>query len=243
MLNETVPYPDRVARELIRAAATATLATLQSDAGGWPYGSLVQLATDARGRPILLLSDLAEHTRNLAADDRVSLLLDGTGGLDEPLTGARLSLQGRIAPSAEPADRARYLRRFPGAALFADFKDFRFYRIEPVRGHLVAGFGRIHWIDAEKLVLESAMAEAAAALEVGVLDHMNADHADAVAPMAERIAGLPGQGAVLCGFDAEGCDVRVGARVGRIPFPAPVADAAAARATLAALARQARGNP
>ena len=246
MVSDPSP-PARAARALIRAAATATLATLQADAGprdgvpgGWPYPSLVQVATDAAGRPLLLLSDLAEHTRNSKADGRVGLLFDGTAGLDEPLSGARLGLMGRAARTADAADRARYLARFPAAALFADFKDFHFYRVEPERAHLVAGFGRIHWVAAADLVLDPGLAQAVAALEAGVIEHMNRDHADAVRLMAERLAGAPGRGAALCGFDAEGCDIRVGSRVHRVAFPAPVTDAAAARATLAALASQAR---
>lgn len=232
------------ARALVRAAGTATLATAQADADAdaWPYPSLVQVATDAAGRPLLLLSDLAEHTRNLKAEPRVGLLFDGTAGLDEPLTGARLSLLGRIARTDTAGDRARYLARFPGAALFAGFGDFAFYRVEPERGHIVAGFGRIHWIEAADLVLPPALAASAAALEAGVIAHMNEDHADAVALMARHLAGLAGDGAVLCGFDAEGCDVRVGNRLGRVAFPERVTDADSARAMMARLTREARAK-
>jgi len=243
MVNESNADRGRAARGLIRAAATATLATAQADAGGWPYPSLVQVASDAAGRPLLLLSDLAEHTHNLKAEARVGLLFDATAGLDEPLTGARLSLLGRIARTVDAADRARYLARFPGAAMFVKFKDFAFYRVEPERAHMVAGFGRIHWIDAADLPLAPDVAGAAAALEAGVGEHMNQDHDDAVALMAARLAGLTGAEARLCGFDAEGCDVRVGARLGRIAFPRTVTGAEAARATLARLAREARGGP
>jgi putative heme iron utilization protein len=236
-VNEIVSSPAATARLLVRRATTAALATL---AEGWAYPSLVQVATDAAGRPLLLLSDLAEHTRNVKSDDRVGLLFDATAGLAEPLTGARLSLLGRARVTAAPEDRARYLARFPASAQFADFKDFRLYRVEPERAHLVAGFGRIHWVVADDLRLGDDLARAAAALEAGVVAHMNRDHADAVRLMAERLVGVAGDGAMLCGFDAEGCDIRIGAAVHRVPFPAAVADAEAARATLAALARQAR---
>jgi len=238
----TTPAPDpaATARRLIRGAATATLATLQADAGGWPCASLVQVATDDAGAPLLLISLLAEHTKNILADARVGLLFDGTAGFDEPLTGPRLSMLGRAAVTGDPRHRARYLARFPGAGLYAGFKDFAFYRVAPERGHLVAGFGRIDRVAAADLVLPEAEARAAAALEASVLEHMNADHADAVRLYAERLLGAPGEGAVLVGFDAEGCDVRAGTRLLRLPFPERAADAAAARRILADLARKAR---
>ncbi|MGH6718453.1 MAG: HugZ family protein [Alphaproteobacteria bacterium] len=240
MVNEIAPPPAVAARALVRRATTAALATLAAT-DGWAYPSLVQVATDAAGRPLLLLSDLAEHTKNVKADGRVGLLFDATAGLEEPLTGARLSLLGRAAATGAPEDRARYLARFPSAALFADFKDFRFYRVEPERAHLVAGFGRIHGVAAGDLRLPDDLARAAAELEPGVVRHMNQDHADAVRLMAERLIGVAGDGARLCGFDAEGCDIRVGAAVHRVAFPAAVGDGERARATLAALARRARG--
>ena len=145
--------PDITARHLLGAAATASLGTIARD-GGWPYTSLVLVATDAGGAPVLLLSDLAEHSKNIAGDDRVSLLIDGTEGLEERLTGPRLTLLGRAARSAEPDHRARYLARHPSAQRYVDFGDFAFYRIAPESGHLVAGFGRIHAIAGAALLAE-----------------------------------------------------------------------------------------
>ena len=137
--------PARLARRLLRGAESASLATIERDAGG-PYASLVLIADDEDGSPILLLSDLAGHSRNLAADDRASLLFDGTAGLEDRLTGPRLTVLGRAARSADPDHRARYLARHPSAERYADFGDFAFYRVAPESGHLVAGFGRIHAI-------------------------------------------------------------------------------------------------
>ncbi len=142
--------PARLARRLLRAAESASLATIERDAGG-PYASLVLVAADQDGSPILLLSDLAEHSRNLAADDRASLLFDGTAGLEDRLTGPRLTVLGRAIASDAPSHRARFLARHPGAAQYADFGDFRFYRVAVERAHLVAGFGRIHAIAAADL--------------------------------------------------------------------------------------------
>ena len=140
------------ARALLRAATQATLATAAHDRDGWPFASLVLIAHDRDGAPLLLLSDLAEHSQNIAADDRVSLLIDGTAGLQDPLTGRRLTVLGHAGRSSDPDHRQRYLERHPGAAQYIDFADFAVYRMAVERAHLVAGFGRIHWIDAAVLL-------------------------------------------------------------------------------------------
>jgi putative heme iron utilization protein len=141
--------PADLARHLLDTLDRATMATTMAD--GSPYASLVLLAMAADGTPLLLLSDLAEHTRNLAGEPRAALLLDGTAGLDEPLTGPRLTLLGRVVRSTDQADAEQYLARHPGASLYAGFADFRFHRLVVERVHLVAGFGRIHWLDAAAL--------------------------------------------------------------------------------------------
>lgn len=137
-----------IARRVIEGDRAA-LATLDSE--GWPFVSLVLVATDTDGLPLLLLSDLAEHTKNIAADSRASLLFDGTLGMADPLAGPRLTLMGRIEAAPQADALARYLARHPGAAAWARLRDFRLYRLVPTRGHLVAGFGRIAWIDAAAL--------------------------------------------------------------------------------------------
>jgi putative heme iron utilization protein len=147
--------PARLARDLMRQVDRATLATLSAE--GWPYASLVLVAGDASGRPLLLLSDLAAHTRNLRADGRVSLLFDGTAGLDDPLTGPRLTVLGHSTEAADPVASQSFLARHPGASLYAGFADFRFYRIEPIEAHLVAGFGRIHRLAAADILDEPAV--------------------------------------------------------------------------------------
>lgn len=110
------------------------------------------IADDRGGSPLLLLSDLAEHSKNIAADARVSLLIDGTAGLDDPLSGPRLTALGRALESTEPDHRRRFLAAHPSAAQYADFADFTIYRVVLDSAHLVAGFGRIHWIAAAALL-------------------------------------------------------------------------------------------
>jgi putative heme iron utilization protein len=136
-------------RALAAQAATATLCTLSREPAGYPFGSLVAMAFDARGRPVLLLSALAEHTANLAADSRASILVHAPSAGD-PLAAGRMTLLGPCArlPEAEagPA-RALFLARHPEAAGYASFKDFALYRLEPVAVRYVGGFGRMSWVD------------------------------------------------------------------------------------------------
>jgi len=234
------PAPAASARRLMRAADRAALASRLADPGGagWPYASLVLLATDHDAAPLLLLSDLAEHSKNIAADPRVALLIDGTAGLPDPLTGPRVTLLGEAGKSTDPDGRARFLARHPAAADYAGFKDFNLYRVETARAHLVAGFGRIHWIAGE--ALRGIAAPALAAAEAGIVEHMNADHADALDLMIRVLAGRLGEGWRMTGIDAEGCDLRRGGEIARLDFAAPVRDPEAARAELIRLTGAAR---
>ncbi|MFD1624604.1 HugZ family protein [Azospirillum griseum] len=215
------------ARRLMRACDRASLATAgramdkggasdgTDDGAGWPYPSLVLVAFDLDGSPLLLLSALAEHTRNLSADPRVGLLFDGTGGLDQPLTGARLSVLGRVVRTDDPRHRDRFLRRHPDAALYAGFADFALHRVVIERAHLVAGFGRIHWLTAADLGLPMA-AEALAQAEAELLDAGNAllSAADSASdPASDADAGWS-----LTGVDPDGLDLRRGGRVARHDF-------------------------
>ena len=100
--SATEASPENLSRDLIRSSDRAVLSTAMTG-DGWPYGSLVMTACDHAARPLLLISDLAEHTKNLGADTRASLLFDGTAGLDSPLTGARVTVMGRLAPTEDAA--------------------------------------------------------------------------------------------------------------------------------------------
>jgi heme iron utilization protein len=227
--------PALIARRLIRGIDRATLATSRE---GWPYASLVLAACDPEGRPLLLLSALAEHTKNLLREKRASLLFDGTAGLEEPLTGARVTVLGEIAAVEGKDLLPRYTRRHPSAAGYAGFADFRLYRLAPARAHLVAGFGRIDWVEGEALV--SAAAPALAAAEAGILAHMAEDHAETVDLYAQKLLGLSGSGWQMTGVDAEGADLRRGGFVARLDFREPVSDAEGVRGELVRLAKLAR---
>lgn len=235
--------PAVIARHLIRAADRATLATItrvdMPEAGG-PYASLVLVAADHDASPLLLISKLADHTKNLEADPRMSLLFDGTAGLDEPLTGPRVSVQGTATITADPRHRARYLARRPGAAMYAGFKDFSVYRVNVTRAHLVAGFGKIHWIDGRDVLAEPSPALIDA--EAGIVEHMNSDHADALQLYAHTLLDKQGEGWTMTGIDLDGIDLRAGGSVARLNFATEVRDAKEARTELVRLVGEARAR-
>jgi putative heme iron utilization protein len=155
-LNHDDPAKD--ARALIDGAARAYLGSLAERTGNsggsdtFPFVSLVLPGRDATGRPLLLLSDLSDHAKNLKRDPHASLLYDGTAGLAEPLTGARVTLIGRVVAADSPENRARYLAAQPSAQGYAGFGDFHLYRFEIQEALLVAGFGRIHRIPGDALL-------------------------------------------------------------------------------------------
>jgi putative heme iron utilization protein len=230
----------RAVRDLVRGLDRAALATvLPAEEGAWPYASLVLVAVDHDLSPILLLSDLAEHSRAIAADDRVSLLFDGTQNLDQPLTGTRVTLLGRAALTDDARLGRRFLARHPDAALYASFKDFKFYRVAVERAHLVAGFGKIRWLSADELMTVPPPAGLAEG-EAGIVSHMNEDHADALQLYVGKLLGLSGNDWRMTGIDAEGIDLRQGGRVARLAFDAPLRAANEARKVLVDLAAKAR---
>ncbi len=221
----------------MRAADRAILATNSAQSGNragdaWPYASLVLVACDHDASPVLLVSDLAEHTKNLRADPRVSLLFDGTAGLEDPLTGPRVSLQGEAAPVGDEALLRRYVRRHPSAEQYAGFRDFHLVRIRPVRAHLVAGFGRIDWVEAGDLMFDAGASAALRGAEEELVAALNADHAAALDRIASRRLGRQGAGWRLVGIDPEGVDLRCGGVLARGDFPYPVATAEAAAAAV-----------
>ncbi|HKT17806.1 MAG TPA: DUF2470 domain-containing protein [Stellaceae bacterium] len=229
-----------VARGLMRRCDRAALATSLGEASGpWPYGSLVLTACEHDASPLLLISSLAEHTKNLLRDPRASLLFDGTAGRDDPLTGARATVLGKIAPISDGHSRERFLRRHPSARNYASFKDFQLFRMSITRAHLVAGFGRIDWIEADDLRV-SANASWLRNAEAEILEHMNRDHSETVDLYATALLGRSGTGWQITGVDPEGCDLRHGGAVARLDFPSPATDPSAVRKIFAALAQSAR---
>jgi putative heme iron utilization protein len=231
--------PIQAAKRLMREATKGALATLAAD--GAPYVSLVTVAADFDGAPILLLSRLARHTENLLRDARASLLFESEGDGD-PLQGGRISLSGTMALTENDAARRRFLARHPEAKGYSQFTDFSFWRMQLAAAHLVAGFGRIVDLAAAELLTPIGDAGPLLAAEEGALAHMNSDHRDAIELYATRLlAGAPGNWRMIS-LDPEGCDLISGPRVRRLEFPVRITDASSLRKTLADLAQTARAR-
>ena len=230
-------------KRLLRATRARTLANLNGS--GDPFASLITVATDHDGSPLILVSQLSAHTRHLDKDGRCSLLLAETGEGD-PLAHPRLTITGVAAKVIDrdmrKAVRARFLARHPKAALYVDFADFSFWRVAMEQIHLNGGFARAARFPADRLLTPIAEAQALIASEEGALAHMNADHADALDLYARTIAGKPGGGWIATGLDPDGMDLASGDLTARIPFDAPVTNGTDLRKALVRMAHLARGG-
>jgi heme iron utilization protein len=239
------PTPDfdaaKLARSLLRRCRQGALATLTPGSGD-PYCSLVNVASHPDGSPILLISRLALHTRNLLGDDRVSLMLDERAEGD-PLEGSRIMLAGRAEQTGGDAAavlRRRYLNAHPSAEAFVNFKDFSFFRIRPAGAHLVAGFGRIVDLKSEQFLTDISDAAALLEAEQGAIDHMNADHRDAMNLYAIKLLGGEPADWHCTGCDPDGMDLQAGKTTLRLEFPERILTPVALRQVLKQLADQAR---
>jgi heme iron utilization protein len=229
------------ARTLIRQAFKGTLASLDTPSGA-PYASLITLATDAGGAPLFLISTLARHTRNLVEDPRASILIDGTDAAADPLQGARVTLSGIAEKVHGEAQRRRFLARHPEAELYADFPDFSFWRLALEGAHYIGGFGRIVDLAASDLLVSLDGAEALLEAEPGIVEHMNDDHADAIALYALAFAGGDPGPWRMTGIDPDGCDIALGPDGRRISFANRVLTPGDARKELVRLAEEARAT-
>ena len=245
-VNKSQDIPSRSeiagsARALLRRAFKGSLATIDR-ANGYPYASLVTLATEASGAPTFLISKLARHTANIASDARASVLVDETGALADPLQGARATFFGRAGPVADEGLKRRFLARHPEAQLYAGFTDFAFWRLTVEGAHYIGGFGRIFDLEPSELVLALDGAESLIEAEPGIVEHMNADHADAVQLYATRLAGASSGPWRMTGIDVEGCDVVLEREAVRILFAGRVTTPEEARKELVRLAAEARAR-
>lgn len=244
--GQTAPFdPAAAAIDVLRRAATGALATLTP--AGTPFASFVTVGTAGNGAPLLLLSRLAVHTRNLDADGRASLLMIAPGGEGgDPLAGSRITVEGR-AHRLDPAApelatvRRRFLSRHPEAEGYAGFADFGFFRLDLEKVHLVAGFGRIHSLGADEILVPDGLSEEFAAAEDSIVSHMNEDHADSIRLYATRLVGAPDGAWRVVGADADGLDLMADETVARLPFRARQPGVGAVRFELKALAERARG--
>ena len=238
------PAPDfdavDIAKNLLRSIRAGALATLDR-AGGFPFASLVTVATDHDGSPLLLMSRLSAHTRNLEADSRASILL-AQGGKGDPLAHPRLTVIGRAERTADERVARRFLARHPKAELYAGFGDFSFFRLAVEAAHLNGGFARARDLAAAEVLADLAGAEELLDVETSAVEHMNADHREALALYAEKLAGAPKSAWRATGLDPDGLDLMAGDRAVRVPFGHRVTGAGELRRRLKEMADEARAR-
>jgi heme iron utilization protein len=235
--------PSISAKWLLRRSRQGALATVMVNSGD-PYCSLVNVAANPDAAPLLLISRLAVHTKNILADSRVSLMLDErvTG---DPLEGARIMVAGRaeeLSGEAAALARRRYLAAHPSAEAFVDFKDFAFFRIAPSGLHLVAGFGRIIDLKPEQFLTDIADASDLLDAEASAVEHMNEDHREAMNLYATKLLGAEGADWRCTGCDPEGMDMQAEGRTLRLEFPERVRTGTELRKILVRLAGEARAK-
>lgn len=248
-LPENAPAPDfdpkSVAKALLRATRAGSLATIDRNTGH-PFASLVNVATDVDGAPLILVSRLSTHTANLEQDGRASVLLVSTGKGD-PLAYPRLTILGTFVQvergsADEPRARRRFLARHPKSELYAGFADFSFWRLNAVSAHLNGGFARAADLKAADVMTHVAGAEALIEAEDGAITHMNEDHAEAVRLYATRLLGAEDGKWRLTGLDPDGLDLALGDATLRLPFPERVTDPQGLRKIVVDLAARARAG-
>jgi hypothetical protein len=241
--------PIATSKQLLRTTPLGALATLRAGSSN-PFCSLVNIGTMPDGSPILLISRLAVHTRNIAADPRVSLLLSEQGAPD-PLAAPRISLTGLAEQLGDPAAvataRRRYLAAHPSAELFVNFADFSFYRVAVENVHLVGGFGRIFDLRGADVLTDVSDAGTLLAAEEDAVAHMNDDHRETMMLYASVLFGAAAADWRCSGLDPEGMDMRSenGGAL-RVDFPQRVVTPDALRRSLKDLAdhaRALRGKP
>ncbi len=233
------------ARTLLYCGSVGSLSTMSRKQPGFPFGSVMPYALDAQGRPLFLISSMAMHTQNLQADPRASLLVTQAEAATDPLGASRVTLVGNVSVMPDPevgAAREAYLRRHANSKYWVDFEDFAFYRMQVVDVYYVGGFGVMGWVAADDYVRAEAdpLADAAAS----IIEHMNADHADALVLLTRALAGIDAQEALMTSVDRLGFHVRLktgeGIRGRRIAFPRAVNTPEETREVLVEMVRQAR---
>lgn len=229
------------ARRWLRAHRYGLLSTHSRAVDGFPFGSVVPYVLDHEGCPVMLISRLAEHTKNLTADARVSLLIHQSHeGSDDVQAQARVTLLGKAELVADPLSiEPRYGRYFPATKGYRTQLDFEFWRIVPVTLRAIAGFAKVHWVSREAY---APPANTLAADEPGILEHMNIDHAHTLVDYCRPQNITVKEDVTMIGIDCDGFDVNADGKIVRFDFDAPVTDAQSVRAALITLAQKARGT-
>ena len=227
------------ARALLRRHNFGVLSTHSIDMPGYPFGSVTPYAVDHAGQPVILISSIAQHTKNIDGDARVSLtVLDANAREQQAASRLTVLADATRVEGPSAAARALYLSHFPDAAGYFDFHDFSLFTLEVRRARFIGGFGKIHWVEAADLKLANPLA----ASEVEILEHMNADHRPALEAYCRAFLGLEPEAVTMSGIDAEGFDLLVDGVHARVTLDAPIATPEEARMALVALVRRARAT-
>lgn len=243
--GDTASFPSdaELSRTLVAQTSTATLCTLTSD--GFPYGSAVSYSVDDDGAPVVLVSEMAEHTVNMRGDNRTSFLIARDVPTEgDPLGQARLTVVGRMNVVDDPGPvRERYLESHPYARYYVDFTDFGFWRLSVERLRFVGGFGHMSWLTAETYTAAEVDPVADAAPDA--VDHMNADHQDANLLYVQKLAGLPeATEASVLSIDRYGITLKAetpnNQRMARVAFPSPLTKSDQLRPAVVDLVQKAR---
>jgi putative heme iron utilization protein len=245
LYDTNVPTPTHAerARTLVTQASTGTLCSLAIDPEGYPYGSFVTVAFD-NANPVFLISQLAEHTRNLVRDSRASLLVAEARSAD-PLANGRVTMLGRCARIDDDAGSARlaFFAAHPNARYYADYGDFAFWRLKVESVRYIGGYGRMSWIDED--AWGAATPDPLARAAAGIIEHMNADHADALVLYCKAFSKATDiTSASMTGVDRYGFEMsahtKSGPRPVRLAFATSIQTPEEARAALIAMVKEAR---
>jgi putative heme iron utilization protein len=242
-----IPEPTHAerARTLLHLNSLATLSTLSRKQPGFPFGSLMPYALDSTGRPIFLISNMAMHTQNLKADPRASLFVTQPSADGDPLGAARVTLIGnatQVPYEEKPTVREIYLARHENSKYWVDFADFSFFRMDVLDLYYVGGFGVMGWVQSSDY--QQAQPDPLADSAAGILQHMNADHTDAMILLARTHASLEATEATMTAVDRLGFHLRLKTAEGfkgiRIAFPREVTTPTETRTVLVEMVKAAR---
>jgi heme oxygenase (biliverdin-IX-beta and delta-forming) len=223
-----------LARRLLNHQSVGVLSTHSMDVEGYPFGSIAPYAIDYDGEPTILISEIAQHTRNIKHNNKVSLTVFDPSS-DDPQSSGRLTWIGDAEP-VDPSDnetRDRYLRYFPSSESYFDTHDFSFYRIRLRRARFIGGFGQIFWLEPEPMLVKNPFRET----EAGIVEHMNRDHSKALFHYCKMSGHANVKAVTMTGIDSEGFDMLADKRKLRIDFDSPIRTSEEARANLVKLAR------
>ncbi|NVK19574.1 MAG: pyridoxamine 5'-phosphate oxidase family protein [Methylocystaceae bacterium] len=205
------------ARTIVRTRPCGTIGTLDRN-DGTPYVSLCAHGVDFSANPIFLLSNLADHTQNIAVNNRISFLCEQASHLGNPQAGPRVSLTGRIHKINKTQDCTFFLQRHPSAKKYADFGDFNFYKMDVEKAHYVGGFGRAIWLTSQDYAPDSAASLNFSNSQHELIQHLNTDFPDFAQFCATKLLKHRGKNWQLLRVDSDGIDLKGASRIVRYPF-------------------------